>query len=166
MNTNLVKQLMQKPFDVLNVSSKDFDKFFVGFDDQFDQLVKLQQDLSKNVHNYPPYNIRKIEDNKYVIEVAVAGFSQSDVEVTVEGNKLVIEGKTTDDSDNFLFKGIANRAFSRTFALADKIEVQSAEMVNGMLKIALDKFVEASTKKKIEVKGGKKSEKQFLKEAE
>jgi len=157
---------MQKPFDVLNVSSKDFDKFFVGFDDQFDQLVKLQQDLSKNVHNYPPYNIRKIEDNKYVIEVAVAGFSQSDVEVTVEGNKLVIEGKTTDDSDNFLFKGIANRAFSRTFALADKIEVQSAEMVNGMLKIALDKFVEASTKKKIEVKGGKKSEKQFLKEAE
>lgn len=165
MNT-LVKQLMQKPFDVLNVSSKDFDKFFVGFDDQFDQLVKLQQDLSKNVHNYPPYNIRKIEDNKYVIEVAVAGFSQSDVEVTVEGNKLVIEGKTTDDSDNFLFKGIANRAFSRTFALADKIEVQSAEMVNGMLKIALDKFVEASTKKKIEVKGGKKSEKQFLKEAE
>jgi molecular chaperone IbpA len=165
MNT-LVKQFMQKPFDVLNVSSKDFDKFFVGFDDQFDQLVKLQQDLSKNVHNYPPYNIRKIEDNKYVIEVAVAGFSQSDVEVTVEGNKLVIEGKTTDDSDNFLFKGIANRAFSRTFALADKIEVQSAEMVNGMLKIALDKFVEASTKKKIEVKGGKKSEKQFLKEAE
>jgi molecular chaperone IbpA len=157
---------MQKPFDVLNVSSKDFDKFFVGFDDQFDQLVKLQQDLSKNVNNYPPYNIRKIEDNKYVIEVAVAGFSQSDVEVTVEGNKLVIEGKTTDDSDNFLFKGIANRAFSRTFALADKIEVQSAEMVNGMLKIALDKFVEASTKKKIEVKGGKKSEKQFLKEAE
>lgn len=165
MNT-LVKQFMQKPFDVLNVSSKDFDKFFVGFDDQFDQLVKLQQDLSKNVNNYPPYNIRKIDDNKYVIEVAVAGFSQSDVEVTVEGNKLVIEGKTTDDSDNFLFKGIANRAFSRTFALADKIEVQSAEMVNGMLKIALDKFVEASTKKKIEVKGGKKSEKQFLKEAE
>jgi molecular chaperone IbpA len=165
MNT-LVKQLMQKPFDVLNVSSKDFDKFFVGFDDHFDQLAKMQQDLAKNVHNYPPYNIRKIEDNKYVIEIAVAGFSQSDVEVTVEGNKLVVEGKTTDDSDNFLFKGIANRAFSRTFALADKIEVQSAEMVNGMLKIALDKFIEASTKKKIEVKGSKKSEKQFLKEAE
>lgn len=165
MNT-LVKQFMQKPFDVLNVSSKDFDKFFVGFDDQFDQLVKLQADMAKNVHNYPPYNIRKIEDNKYVIEVAVAGFSQSDVEVTVEGNKLVVEGKTTDDSDNFLFKGIANRAFTRTFALADKIEVQSAEMVNGMLKIALDKFVEASAKKKIEVKGSKKSEKQFLKEAE
>lgn len=156
---------MQKPFDVLNVSSKDFDKFFVGFDEQFDQLVKLQSDIAKNVHNYPPYNIRKVEDNKYVIEIAAAGFSQSDIEVTVEGNKLVIEGKTTDDSDNFLFKGIANRAFTRTFALAEKIEVQSAEMVNGMLKIALDKIVEATSVKKIEVKGekqSKKSEKQFL----
>ena len=167
MNT-LVKQFMQKPFDVLNVSSKDFDKFFVGFDEQFDRLAKTAQDLTKNIPSYPPFNIKKESDNKYSIEMAIAGFSQSDVEITLEGNKLTITGKTTDDSDNgeFLFKGIANRAFTRTFALADKIEIQSAEMANGMLKIALDKLVETTTVKKIEVKGAKKSEKQFLKEAE
>lgn len=156
-----------KPFDVLNVSSKDFDKFFVGFDDQFTQLAKQAQDLAKNIPNYPPYNIKKIADNKYVIELAVAGFSQSDVEITLDGNKLTVSGNTKDDTDNeFLFKGIANRAFTRQFALADKIEVESAEMVNGMLKIALDKIIEAQPVRKIEVKGAKKSKKEFLAESE
>ena len=163
----LVKQLFEKPFETLNVSSKDFDKFFVGFDDQFDKLAKLQQDFAKNVPNYPPYNIKKLSDNKYVIEVAIAGFSQSDIEVTIDGNKLTVTGKTTDDAEtDYLFKGIANRAFTRTFALADKIEVESAEMVNGMLKIALDKLAEISTVKKIEVKdsSAKKSKKKLLTE--
>lgn len=161
----LVKELFQKPFDVLNVSTKDFDKFFVGFDKQFDEMAKLSQELSKNVPNYPPFNIKKVSDNKYAIEIAVAGFSQSDVEITVEGNKLVVSGKTTDDTDSeFLFKGIANRAFTRTFALADKIEVQSAEIVNGMLKIALDKMIDMQQVRKIEVKGEKKSKKEFLAE--
>ena len=164
----LVKQLFEKPFDVLNVSSKDFDKFFVGFDKQFDEMAKLGQELAKNVPNYPPFNIKKVSDNKYTIEIAVAGFSQSDVDITLEGNKLVVSGKTTDDSDNqeFLFKGIANRAFTRTFALADKIEVQSAEIVNGMLKIALDKMVDVQPIRKIEVKGEKKSKKELLNESE
>lgn len=168
MNT-LVKQLFEKPFETLNVSSKDFDKFFVGFDDQFDKLAKLQQDFAKNVPNYPPYNIRKIADNKYVIELAIAGFSQSDVEVTIDGNKLTVTGKTTDDTEtDYLFKGIANRAFTRTFALADKIEVESAEMINGMLKVALEKLAEISTVKKIDIKdsSAKKSKKQFLTEDE
>jgi molecular chaperone IbpA len=165
MNT-LVKQFFDtKPFNVLNVSSKDFDKFFVGFDEQFTQLAKTAQDLAKNVPSYPPFNIKKLADNKYVIEVAVAGFSQSDVEITLDGNKLTIAGNTQDDSESdFLFKGIANRAFTRTFALADKIEVESAEIVNGMLKIALDKIVEAQPVRKIEVKGAKKSKKEFLAE--
>jgi molecular chaperone IbpA len=165
MNT-LVKQFFDtKPFDMVNFG-KDFDKFFVGFDEQFNQMAKMSQDLAKTIPNYPPCNIRKVADNKYVIELALAGFSQSDVEVTIDGNKLTIAGKTEDDSDNFLFKGIANRAFTRTFALADKIEVESAEMVNGMLKIALDKIVEATSVKKIEVKGASKktSKKQYLAE--
>ena len=154
-----------KPFDVLNVSSKDFDKFFVGFDEQFTQLAKQAQDLTKNIPTYPPFNIKKLADNKYVIELAVAGFTQTDVEVTLEGNKLTVAGNTQDDSDNeFLFKGIANRAFTRTFALADKIEVQSAEMINGMLKIALERIIPEDKKaKKIPVKAGKSS-KQLLNE--
>lgn len=164
----LVKDFFQKPFEVLNVSSKDFDKFFVGFDEQFDRMAKLSQEMTKNIPAYPPFNIKKVSDNKYSIELAVAGFSQSDLDITLDGNKLTISGKTTDDTENseFLFKGIANRAFTRTFALADKIEVESAEIVNGMLKIALDKMVEVSSVKKIEVKDSSKKKKSFLTEGE
>lgn len=166
MNT-LVSKLLTSPFDTLHVSAKDFDKFFVGFEDQLNHMVKLQHDFSKNVPNFPPYNIRKISENKYAIELAVAGFAESDIEVTIDGNKLVITGKTTEDKESdFVFKGIANRAFTRTFALADKIEVQSAEMINGMLKIALDKAAEISTVKKIAINDTQVSNKQFLTESE
>jgi molecular chaperone IbpA len=155
--------------DVFGRDLQLFDKFFVGFDDHFDRMAKLTQDFSKSIPNYPPCNIRKIDDNKYVIELALAGFSESDVEVTLDGNKLTISGNVKDsDADNFLFKGIANRAFTRSFALADKLEVNNAEMVNGMLKIALDKIIEAQNFKKIEVKAPKatkqKSTSQYLTE--
>ena len=131
---------------------KDFDKFFVGYEDTYSKLTKLHDDITKNIPNYPPYNIRKVEDNKYVIELAVAGFSTSDVEITFEDNKLIVSGKTHDDADNFLFKGIANRAFTRTFALDDQIVIDNAEMVNGMLKIALDRIIPEHKKpRKIEI---------------
>ena len=151
----------------LPAAFKDFDKFFVGFDDTYNRLSKLHDDITKNIPNYPPYNIRKVADNKYVIELAVAGFSTSDVEITFEDNKLIVSGKTHDDSDNFLFKGIANRAFTRTFALDDQIVIDNAEMVNGMLKIALDRIIPEHKKpRKIEVKNGesKTSKRQFLSE--
>jgi len=150
---------------------KDLDKFYVGFDDNWNRMAKLHDDLTKNIPNYPPYNIRKVEDNKYVIELAVAGFSKSDIEITFEDNKLVISGASADDQDNFLFKGIANRAFTRTFALDDHIEIHNAEMINGMLKIALEKIIPEHKKpRKIEVADtstkSKKTEKQFLVEKE
>lgn len=151
----------------LPAAFKDFDKFFVGFDDTYNRLSKLHDDITKNIPNYPPYNIRKVDDNKYVIELAVAGFSTSDVEITFEDNKLIVSGKTHDDTDNFLFKGIANRAFTRTFALDDQIVIDNAEMVNGMLKIALDRIIPEHKKpRKIEVKNGesKTSKRQFLSE--
>lgn len=151
----------------LPAAFNDFNKFFVGFDDTYNKLSKLHDDITKNIPNYPPYNIRKVEDNKYVIELAVAGFSTSDVEITFEDNKLIVSGKTHDDADNFLFKGIANRAFTRTFALDDQIVIDNAEMVNGMLKIALDRIIpEHKKSRKIEVKNGesKTSKKQFLTE--
>lgn len=131
---------------------KDFDKFFVGFDDTYNRLAKLHDDVTKYVPNYPPYNIKKIEDNKYVIEVAVAGFARQDIEITLEDNKLVISGNTQDDSGNFLFKGIATRAFTRTFALDDHIEIKDAAMLNGMLKIALERIIPEHKKpRKIEI---------------
>lgn len=137
------------PFDAF----KGFDKFFIGFDDQFNRLAKMHDDLTKNIPNYPPYNIRKVEDNKYVIELAVAGFSKSDIEIIFEDNKLIIKGNTHEDKDDFLFRGIATRAFTRTFAIDDQIEIKDAAYLNGMLKIALERIIPEHKKaRKIEVK--------------
>ena len=146
---------------------KDFDKFFIGFDDQLSQMQKLHDDIAKNIPNYPPYNIVKNSDNSYTIEIAVAGFGQQDIDVEMDGGKLVVRGKlqTAEDplEDQFLFKGIAQRAFTRTFALNDEIEVKDAEIFNGMLKIALERLVpEAKQPKKVPVKS--KSSKQMLTE--
>lgn len=120
---------------------KDFDKLFIGFDDTYNRISKLHDDLTKYVPNYPPYNIKKICENKYVIELACAGFAKQDIEITLEDNKLVIKGNAADDTENFVFKGIANRAFTRTFALDDQIEIKDAAMFNGMLKIFLEKII-------------------------
>lgn len=146
-----------------------FDKYFVGYDGIMKRFQEASEQIAKTIPNYPPYNIVKVEDNKYVIEMAVAGFGKSDVEITLDGNKLIVSGNTSDDKDNFLFKGIANRAFTRTFALDDHIEIENAEMVNGMLKIALEKIIPEHKKpRKIEVvdkdSQPKKTTKQFLSE--
>lgn len=143
---------------------KDFDKFFVGFDDQFTKLQQLHDDLTKNIPNYPPYNIRKVDDTHYVIEMAVAGFGQNEIDIEIDGGKLVVKGNVSQEAeDNFLFKGIANRAFTRTFALNDQVEVKDAELFNGMLKIALERLIpEAQKPKKVAVKS--KGEKQLLNE--
>ena len=134
---------------------KDVEKFFVGFDDTYNRMAKFHDDVTKNIPNYPPYNIRKVEDNRYVIELAVAGFARQDIDITFEDNKLIISGKTEDDTNNFLFKGIANRAFTRTFFLDDTIEINDAFMMNGMLKIALEKIIPEHKKpKKIAVADG------------
>ena len=111
----------------LNNLPKDFDKFFVGFDDQFNRLSKIHDDLTKAIPNYPPYNIKKTGDNTYSIELAIAGFAQSDIEIEIDGGKLIVKGNAAsredDKEENFLFKGIANRSFTRAFAIDDQIEV-------------------------------------------
>lgn len=136
---------------------KDFDKFFVGFDEHFARMQKLHDDVAKNIPNYPPYNIVKHNDNSYTIEIAVAGFGQQDIDIEIEDSKLTVRGKlqTAEDplEDKFTYKGIANRAFTRTFGLEDEVVVKDAEIFNGMLKIALERLVpEAKQPKKIAVK--------------
>ena len=123
-------------------SLRKFDPFSIGFGDVFSELESMSKAVAKAA-TYPPYNIKQVNDNKYIIEMAVAGFAQSDIEVTLEGNKLVIKGNTEDSepSENFLHKGIANRNFTREFKLADKIEIENAELVNGMLRIGLANMV-------------------------
>ena len=145
--------------------TKDMDKFFVGFDEQWNRLQKLHDDVTKNIPNYPPYNIRKNDDNHYTIEIAVAGFGQQDIDIEMADGKLIVRGelKTDDEHNDFLFKGIANRAFTRSFVLNDEVEVKDAEMINGMLKIFLERLIpEHKQPKKIAVRS--RSEKQLLTE--
>lgn len=146
---------------------KDFDKFFVGFDNQFDKMVKLHDDITKNIPNYPPYNIKKIDENHYQIEIAVAGFGTQDIDIEMDDGKLIVKGNVKNDEqeDNFLFRGIASRAFTRAFVLNDHVEVKDAELFNGMLKIALERLVPEEKKpKKVAVKS--KDSKAFLTEEE
>jgi molecular chaperone IbpA len=146
---------------------KELDKFFVGFDDQFNRLQKLHDDLTKNIPSYPPYNIRKTGENTYVVEMAVAGFGQSEIDIEIDGDKLIIRGNVSaeNESSDYVFKGIAARAFTRSFAIDDKVEVKGAELFNGMLKIALERMVPEEKKpKKIQVKA--KGQKTLLTEEE
>ena len=136
---------------------KTLDPYTVGFDSFFKDIEEVTKTIQKAVPSYPPYNIKQVSKNKYVIEMAVAGFAKSDIEITLEGNKLVIKGAAKDEelkeNENFLFKGIANRNFTRSFTIADKIEIGQAEMVNGMLRVWLENLVQAQdTIKKIAIK--------------
>jgi molecular chaperone IbpA len=147
---------------------KDFDKVFVGFDDQFKRMQALHDDLTKDIPNYPPFNVRK-NGNTYTIEIAVAGFSQNEIDITIDGGKLIVKGnaESKEPEENFLFKGISNRAFTRAWAIGDQYEVKDAELFNGVLKIALDQLVPEDKKpKKVPVKTGTNKESAYDKAAE
>jgi molecular chaperone IbpA len=118
----------------------DFDKFFVGFDRLLD------------VGNYPPFNLRKVED-KFLIELAVAGVGKKDLNIEVSQNKLTISGKPKQNPlDTYLHKGISNKSFTRTFALANHIKVASAELNNGLLSITLESVLPETKTQKVEIK--------------
>jgi molecular chaperone IbpA len=129
---------------------KNFEKFGVGFDDVLDRMTEFSEEVAKNIPNYPPYNIKKTDDNTYVIEMAVAGFGKQDIEIVTEGDKLVIKGKVDSDTEEAttLYQGLAFRPFTRMFTLNDQVEVQNAEMVNGLLKVALERIIPESKKPK------------------
>ena len=129
------------------------DPFAIGFNKM---LEDLQNSVDK-IPSYPSYNIKQVKDNKYLIEMAVAGFAKSDIEITMEGNKLVISGaakeQELEEGETFFHKGIANRNFKHTFKIADKVEIENAELANGMLKIWLENMVKAQDAiKKISIK--------------
>ena len=106
----------------------------------FDQLERLMERTAKTEANgYPPYNIERIGPNAFRITLAVAGFAENDLSVNVEDRQLVIRGGQTDGDDDrvFLHRGIAARDFQRTFLLAEGVEVNGAEMENGLLHVDL-----------------------------
>ena len=98
-------------FPQLESISKSLDPFTVGYDKFFVDLGDITKDMAKKVQTYPPYNIKQINKNKYVIELAVAGFAKQDIEVTLDGNKLVVKGNAKEDNlkedETYFFKGIS-----------------------------------------------------------
>ncbi|TWI35076.1 Hsp20 family protein [Paracoccus sulfuroxidans] len=107
----------------------------------FDQLERLAERAAKGAEGYPPYNIEHLGPNGFRITLAVAGFSEEDLSITLEDRQLVIRGRQVEAGDErvFLHRGIASRAFQRNFVLADGVEVVSAGMENGLLNIDLNR---------------------------
>jgi molecular chaperone IbpA len=135
-----------------------FSKFFVGADKIAQKMNETFEHIQKTAGTaYPPFNLKKTDENVYVVELAVAGFGKQDIELTLEDNKLVIKGNTSVDSEealntDYLHKGIADRAFTRTFSLADNVVVNNAAMMNGILKIWLEHIIPEDKKaKKIDI---------------
>ncbi len=130
-----------------------FRNLTVGFDNVFDQLSSLSQ---FEIPKYPPYNIKKIDDNKYQLEMALAGFAKSDLDVEVKDNTLTVTGNSSDDTENtnsFVYKGIAQRAFTRQWALIDYLKVFNANFKDGVLTVDMElNLPEDKKAKKIEVK--------------
>jgi len=140
-------------------SMKEFEKLFVGFEPHFERLKALNTELLKQAASYPPVNIRKASDNQYVIELAVAGFGKSDLEIELAGDKLTVRGKVDkqeeDAPEQFLFKGIANRAFTRAFVINDTLEVKNAQLINGMLRIGLERLADQAEQiRKVTIQAG------------
>ena len=115
-----------------------FSPFSIGFDRLFQQL---QAQSVVNQQNYPPYNIVKVDDENFVIELAIAGFDKKEVSVDLEKNVLKIEGKSKDDDKDFIHKGLASRSFERQFTLADDVEVSGGKLENGVLKVELKRVI-------------------------
>ncbi len=126
---------------------------FIGFDRIFDEVSKTL--ASGNIPNngYPPINIVEVDEDHYSIELAVAGFNEEDINITLHKNMLKIEGqKNSDDSINYIHQGISNRAFSKTFTLSDHITVKDTVLNNGLLRINLERNIPEEEKpKKIEI---------------
>ena len=121
----------------------------IGFGPLFDQLNRTFTN-SKSDGNYPPHNVVRLDDSHYVIEVAVAGFAQTEIDVELKENVLTVRGEKEkkDTETEYLHKGISARNFVRTFPLAEHIEVRGATVENGILAIALEQILPEEEKPK------------------
>lgn len=139
------------------MTSFDFSPLFrstIGFD-RLSQL--LDQALVEEGSSYPPYNIEKTGEDAYRITMAVAGFGEDDLNIVAQENMLVVSGKAkpADEKTEYLYRGIAGRAFERRFQLADHIKVVGAQLVNGLLHVELVREVpEAKRPRSIKIEAG------------
>jgi molecular chaperone IbpA len=139
-------QLVRFDTNALNKALVGFDRIFDDFEHRFANQLST---------NYPPYNIVKRSEDNYEIQIAVAGFTREEIELTSENNELKIKGTKFEEEDNgeFLYRGLAARNFERAFTLGQYLEVDSAEIQDGLLIIKLERHVpEALKPKRIEIK--------------
>ncbi|MFL6760802.1 Hsp20 family protein [Sphingomonas sp.] len=137
----------------------------VGFDRLFDMLEN--NSVGQAQENYPPFDLIKLGDNDYRIELAVAGFKPDELDITAQQNVLVVTGRKKDEDEqkgnNYVYRGIATRSFERRFALADHIQVRGADMKDGLLSIELKREIpEAMKPKKINIGGSEREERSAI----
>jgi molecular chaperone IbpA len=115
-----------------------------------DWITRFDNAFETSKVNYPPYNLIKESDTRFRLELAVAGFSKEDVEVTTEYNKLTVEAKQEDSAtDEYLHRGLAARAFNRSWTLSDDVEIDEVTFTNGLLTVRLNKIVPDHQKRKV-----------------
>ena len=148
-----MSKVVRKELKLSRVSVFD-SPFLLGFD-HFERV--LDRVSKSSAEGYPPYNIEQIGDNSLRITLAVAGFSLSDLSVTIEDNELVIRGgkKEEEVEKVFIHRGIASRQFQRSFVLAEEIDINSATLDNGLLNIDLERILPEPDIRTIKIKDGK-----------
>ena len=132
-------------------------RHFVGFDQMFNEMDRMFENSANKGAGYPPYNIAQINENEFMISLAVAGFGMDNLSIEKDGNVLQIEGKAPigDEKVNYLHKGIGGRNFRREFTLAEHVDVKNANLELGMLNIHLKREVpEELQPKKIKINDG------------
>ena len=117
---------------------------FLGFEDAFEML-----DTFTSKSEYPPYNIERVSDDEYILEMAIAGFKRGDINISVEKNILKVQGASDKKDANYVHKGLATRKFQKAFHLAEHMEVGSAKSEDGILKINLVRNIPEEEKPKI-----------------
>lgn len=116
----------------------------LGYDRFFDEVEKLlKSDVQKVTTSFPPHNILKLNDSKYVVELAVAGFTKDEIDITTQDGTLTIKGTKQDKLDNSIYvhRGIGTRSFVKTLSISDTIEVHGAEFKDGILRIFLENII-------------------------
>ena len=127
----------------------------VGFDDMFDHFEHMMDDsfFGRSVGNFPPYNIVKTGENTYDVELALAGFNKKDIEVQYKENLLTVKSKkqeeTKDEDGNIIHRGISKRMFSKSFTIANDVEVKGAELKDGLLKVSMERIIPEHKKAKL-----------------
>ena len=144
------------------------DPFNVGFDNLFDRLVDFQTTVNPTQKmSYPHYNVAKVGENDFVIEIALAGFSEENLSVTAKENTLEVKGEIPEkDNETVIHRGISTRAFNRRWNLADTIEVTGADFKNGLLTVHLKNVIPEELKPRvISINTNSPAQKEFLAES-